>query len=120
MTGAQWGGEATLPSRFTPAATPLQRTLCRTALCFYLGGSALWVFENVVCGVHGEGGGGWPLQWAHLHALWHVGACMGTYHFIEFNAARRGAALGMKVTSGGGTNSLLMPLYVVHETPKTM
>jgi hypothetical protein len=77
---------------FHPDATPLQRTLCRTALLFYLGGSALWVFENAVCGVHGEGGGGWPLQWAHLHALWHLGACMGTYHFIEFNAVRRNLA----------------------------
>ena len=69
----------------------------------------------MVCGVHGEGGGGWLLQWAHLHALWHIGASMGTYHFIEFNAARRGAALGMRVSAGGGKN--LMPLYVIHHAP---
>ena len=40
---------------------------------------------------------------------------MGTYHFIEFNAARRGAALGMRVSAGGGKN--LMPLYVIHHAP---
>lgn len=58
---------------FTPGATPLQRRLCTTALLCYAGGSALWIFENTVCGVHGEGGGGWALQWAHLHAWWHIG-----------------------------------------------
>ena len=59
----------------TPGAgsTPLQRRLCWTALLFYLGGATLWIFENTVCGVHGEGGGGWALQWAHLHAWWHIG-----------------------------------------------
>lgn len=81
-----------------------------------LGGSALWVFENTVCGVHGEGRGGWPMQWAHLHALWHLGACMGTYYFIQFNAARRGTALGARVAAGGGEN-LLMPLYTIHQMP---
>jgi hypothetical protein len=31
---------------FSADATPLQRTLCRTALTCYVGGSVLWVFEN--------------------------------------------------------------------------
>jgi hypothetical protein len=60
-------------------------------------------------------GGGWWMQAAHLHAFWHAGACMGTYHFIEFCAARRGTALygSERVSAGGGT--MLMPLYVIHD-----
>jgi hypothetical protein len=41
---------------------------------------------------------------------------MGTYHFIEFNAARRGAALGLRVSAGSGTGPLF-PLYVIHDLP---
>ena len=100
-------------------STPLQRTLCRGALGFFLGGAVLWIVENAICGVHGEGGGGELMQWAHLHAVWHVGAGMGTFHFIQFAAARRGEALGMRVRSAGGESALLMPLYVIHDPPKT-
>ena len=100
---------------FAPDATPLTRTLVKLALTFYLGGAALWIFENAVCGTKGEMGGGWWMQAAHLHAFWHAGACMGTYHFIEFCAARRGTALygSERVSAGGGT--MLMPLYVIHD-----
>ena len=33
---------------FAPDATPLTRTLVKLALTFYLGGAALWIFENTV------------------------------------------------------------------------
>ena len=55
-----------------PAASRIERKMCFKALAFYVIGSAMWVFENTVCGVHGEGGGGAPMQWLHLHAFWHM------------------------------------------------
>ena len=87
---------------FAEDATKTQRRFVRAALACYGGGSAVWIFENVVCGVKGEEGGGWPMQWAHLHAVWHAGACLGTYHFIQFCSARRQGALGFDVRAKGG------------------
>ena len=98
---------------YSDDSTLLQKTLVRITLTCYGGASALWVFENAVCGVHGEENGGWAIQVAHLHALWHIGACCGTYHFIQFCAARRGGALGLEVRSGGGEN-WYSPLFVKH------
>ena len=98
---------------FAEDSTKIQRFFVRSALAFYGGGSAVWIFENAVCGVRGEERGGWPMQWAHLHAVWHAGACLGTYHFIQFCSARRGGALGLEVSKKGGAQPWRLP-YVVH------
>ena len=45
---------------FAKDATKTQRRFVRAALACYGGGSAVWIFENVVCGVKGEEGGGGP------------------------------------------------------------
>ena len=95
-------------------ATHGHAELVRAALACYGGGSAVWIFENVVCGVTGEEGGGWPMQWAHLHAVWHAGACLGTYHFIQFCSARRQGALGFNVRAKGGDTWRSPLSYVAH------
>jgi hypothetical protein len=87
---------------FADDATATQRRFVRAALLCYGGGSVFWIFENVVCGVKGEEKGGWPMQWAHMHAVWHAGACLGTYHFIQFCSARRGEALGFDARAEKG------------------
>ena len=102
---------------YSKDSTTLQKTLVRIALSCYGGGSVVWVFENVVCGVHGEERGGWWMQATHLHAVWHAGACCGTYHFIQFCAARRGGALGLKVSQGGGEKPW-SPIFIKHGTRK--
>ena len=99
---------------FAEDASNTQRRLVRAALACYGGGSAVWIFENVVCGVKGEEGGGWPMQWAHLHAVWHAGACLGTYHFIQFCSARRQGALGFNVRAKGGDTWRSPLSYVAH------
>ena len=95
-------------------ATPIQRRCVRAALGCYGGGAVLWAVENAVCGVRGEEKGGWVMQMAHLHAFWHAGACMGTYHFIEFCAARRGAALRVEVELREGGGGGVLPSFVAH------
>ena len=98
-------------------ATATQRRFVRAALLCYGGGSVFWIFENVVCGVKGEEKGGWPMQWAHMHAVWHAGACLGTYHFIQFCSARRGEALGFDARAEKGDTFWALP-YVAHKSAR--
>ena len=102
---------------FADDATKTQRRFVRAALLCYGGGSVFWIFENVVCGVKGEEKGGWPMQWAHMHAVWHAGACLGTYHFIQFCSARRGEALGFDARAEKGDAFWNLP-YVKHESAR--
>ena len=57
------------------------------------------------------------MQWAHMHAVWHAGACLGTYHFIQFCSARRGEALGFDARAEKGDTFWALP-YVAHKSAR--
>ena len=75
------------PRVVLPDATKLQRLLVRSPAC-HGGGAALWIFENVACGVKGPGrtrtagvdAGGAPERCV-------AGACLGTHHSSSLRGA---------------------------------